>query len=107
MNKHNSTYHRTINMKPIDVKDNPYINIDKEVNDKDPKFKVNDHVRISQYKNIFAKGYSPNWSEVTFVIKETKNTVPWTYLINDLMVNKSFEHFMKKSCKRQIKKNLE
>ena len=46
-------------MKPIDVKDNTYINIDK-----DPKFKVGDHVRISKYKNIFAKGYTPNWSEV-------------------------------------------
>ena len=79
-----NTYHRTIKMKPIDVKDNTYINIGKEVNDKDPKFKVADHVRISKYKNIFAKGYTTNWSEETFVIKEIKNTVPWTYVINDL-----------------------
>ena len=50
-------------MNPIDVKDNTYINIGKEANDKDPKFKVGDHVRISKYKNIFAKGYTPNWSE--------------------------------------------
>ena len=107
LNKHNNKYHRTINMKPIDVKDNPYINIDKEVNDKDPKFKVNDHVRISQYKNIFAKGYTPNRSKVTFVIKETKNTVPWTYVINDLNGKQIIGTFMKKSCKRQIKKNLE
>ena len=71
-------------MKPIDVKDNTYINIAKEVNDKKPKFKVGDHIRISKYKNIFAKGYTPNWSEETFVIKEIKNTVPWTYVINDL-----------------------
>ena len=56
----------------------------KEVNDKDPKFKVGDHVRISKYKNIFAKGYTPNWSEEVFVIKKVKNTVPWTYVINDL-----------------------
>ena len=48
-----------------------------------PKFKVCDHVRISRYKNIFAKGYSPNWSEV-FVIKEVKIAVPWKYVINDL-----------------------
>ena len=60
-------------MKPIDVKDNTYINIGKEVNDKDPKFKVADHVRISKYKNIFAKGYTPNWSEEIVVIKEVKN----------------------------------
>ena len=65
-------------MKPIDVKDNTYINIGKQVNDKDPKFKVGDHVRISKCKNIFAKSYTPNWSEETFVIKETKNTAPWT-----------------------------
>ena len=49
-------------MNPIDVKDNTYTNIDK-VNDKKPKFKVGDQVRISKYKNIFAKGYTPNWSE--------------------------------------------
>ena len=70
-------------MKPNDIKDNTYINISKEVNDKDPKFKVGDHVRISKYKNIFAKSYTPNWSEQIFVIKEIKNTVPWTYVIND------------------------
>ena len=55
VNEYNNTYHRTIKMKPIDVKDYTYINIDKEVNDKNPKFKVGDHVRISKYKNIFAK----------------------------------------------------
>ena len=63
-------------MKPIDVKDNIYINTDKEANDKDPKFKVGDRVRMSKYKNIFAKGYTPNWSEEVFVIKEIKNTAP-------------------------------
>ena len=56
----------------------------KRVNDKDPKFKVGDHVRISKYKNIFGKGYTPNWSEEVFVIKEIKNAVPWTYVINNL-----------------------
>ena len=56
VNEYNNTYHRTIKMKPIDVKDNPYINIDKEVNDKDPKVQVGDHVRISKYQNIFGKG---------------------------------------------------
>ena len=82
--KYNNTYHNTIKMKPIDVKDNTYINTSKEINNKDPKFKVGDHVRISKYKNIFGKGYMPNWSEEVFVIKKVKNTIPWTYVINDL-----------------------
>ena len=63
VDKYNNTYHTTIKMKPIDVKDNTYINTDKEINNKDPKFKVGDRARISKYKNIFAKGYTPNWSE--------------------------------------------
>ena len=71
-------------MKPIDVKDNTYINTSKKLNYKDPKFKVGDRVRISKYKNIFAKAYIPNWSEEVFVIKKVKNTVPWTYVINNL-----------------------
>ena len=53
-------------------------------NDKDPKFKVSGHVRISKFKNIFAKGYTPSWSEEVFVIKKVKDTVPWSYVINDL-----------------------
>ena len=84
VNEYNNTYHRTIKMKPIDVKDNTHINIGKEVKYKDPKFKVGDHVRISVYKNIFAKDYTPNWSGEIFVIKEIKNTISWTYVINDL-----------------------
>ena len=82
--EYNNTYHRTIKIKPADVKDNTYIDFKKEVNDKDPKFKVGDHVRISKYKNIFAKGYTPNWSEQVFAVSKTKNTVPWTYFVNDL-----------------------
>ena len=84
VNEYNNTYHRTIKMKPIDVKDNTYINIDKEVTDNDPKFKVGDHVRISKYKNIFAKVYTPNWSDKVFVIKKIENKVPWAHVINDL-----------------------
>ena len=84
VDEYNNTYHTTINMKPIDVKDNTYINADKEINNKDPKFKVGDHVRISKYKDILANEYMPNWSEEVFVIKKVKNTVPWTYVINDL-----------------------
>ena len=84
VDKQNNTYHTTIKIKPIDVKDNTYISTYKEINNKDPKFKVGDRVRISKCKNIFAKGYTPNWSEEIFVIKKVKNTVPWTYVINDL-----------------------
>ena len=80
----NNTYHTTIKMKPTDVKDNKYINADKELSNKDPIFKVGDRVRISKYKNIFAKGYAPNWPEEVFVIKKVKSTVSWTYVINDL-----------------------
>ena len=76
-------------------------------NKKDPKFKVGDYVRISKYKNIFAKGYIPNWSEEVFVINKIKNRVPWTYAISDLNGEKLLEVFMKKNCKKLIEKNLE
>ena len=82
--KYNNTYHKSIKMKPVDVKDNTYIGFKKEVNDKDHKFKVGDQVRISKYKSIFIKEYMPNWSEEIFIIKRIKNTVPWTYVLNDL-----------------------
>ena len=82
--EYSNTYHSTIQIKPVDVKDNTYIDFKKEVIDKDPKLKVGDYVRISKYKNIFGKEYTPNWSEEVFVIKKVKNTVPWTCIINDL-----------------------
>ena len=78
VNEYNNTYHRTIKMKLVDVKDNTYIDFEKEVNNKYPNFKVDDYVRISKYKNIVAKGYMSNWSEEVFVISKIKNTVPWT-----------------------------
>ena len=84
VNEYNNTKHRAPKMKPIGVKDNTYMDFGKEVKDDYPKFKVGDNVGIWKYKNIFAKGYTPNWSEKVFVIKKIKNTVPWTYLINDL-----------------------
>ena len=107
VNEYNNTYHRTIKMKPVDVKDNTYIDFEKEVNDKNPKFKVGDHIRISKYKNIFAKRYTPNWSEEVSVISKIKNTVPWSYIINDLNGEEIFGTFVKKNCKRLIKRNLE
>ena len=84
VNEYNSTYDSTIKMKPIEFRDNAYIGSIKEVNDKNSKFQVGDHVRLWKYKNSFAKGYTPNRSEEAFVIKQVKNTVPWTYIINGL-----------------------
>ena len=69
MNEYNNTYHRTTKMKSVDVKDNTYINFGREVNEKGPRFQVEDCVRIPKYKNSFEKGYTPNWSEEVFVIK--------------------------------------
>ena len=71
-------------MKPIAVRGDSYAEYNEYFNKKDPKFKFGDHVRISKYKNIFVKGYTPNWSEEVFIINKIKNTVPWTYAISDL-----------------------
>ena len=87
-------------MKPIEVKDNAYIDSTKEVNDKDSKFKVGDHVRVSKYKNIFAKWYTPNWSEEIFIIKKIKNAAPWTYNINDLNGEETIGTFYEKNYKK-------
>ena len=70
VDKYNNTYHKTIKMKPIDVKNDSFAECNEDSNEKDPKFKVGDHVRISKYKNIFAKGYAPNWSEEIFFVKK-------------------------------------
>ena len=70
-------------MKPADVKSKTYIESRKEINDKNPKFKIGNNVRISKYKNIFAKAYTRNWSEEDFVIKKVKNNLPQTHSIND------------------------
>ena len=94
-------------MKPFDVKDNTYIDFKKEVNNEDPKFKVGDHVRICKNKNIFAKGYTPNWSEEVFVVSKIKNKFHGHMLLMILMVKKLLEHFMKKSYQRLMKKDSE
>ena len=70
VNEYNNTYHRTIKMKPVNVKSNIHINSSKEINDKDPKFRIGE--------SILAKGYLPNWSEEVSVIKKVKIIVPWT-----------------------------
>ena len=84
VDKYNNTYHNTVKMKPIDVKSNSYAEYNVDCNDKDPKFKIGDHVRISRHKKVSAKEYAPNWFEEVFVIKKVKNTVLWTYVIMDL-----------------------
>ena len=104
--EYNSTYHKTIKMKPIDVKDITYIDFEKEVNDKDPKFEIGDHLRISKYKNIFAKGYMPNWSDEIFVIKKYKNIVPWTYVINDLNGEEIVGTFYEKELQKTNQKEF-
>ena len=106
VDEYNNTYHRTIKMKPVDVKDKTYIHSEKEVNDKDPKFKVGDHVRISKYKNIFAKGYTPNWSEEVFVVSKIKNTVSWTYFINDLNGEEIIGTFQEKELQKTNQQEL-
>ena len=88
-------------MKPIDVTDDSYVDYNedfnkKDFNKKDPKFKVGDHVKISKYKTIFAKGYTPNWSEEVFVVSKIKNTIPWTYVINELNGEEISESFYEK-----------
>ena len=101
VNEYNNTYHRTIEIKPVDVKEDY-----KEVNNKDPNFKTSDHVRISKYKNIFVKGYMPNWSEEIFAISKTKNTVPLTYVTNDLNGEEIIGRFYEKELQKTNQKEF-
>ena len=100
VNEYSNTYHRAIKMKPVDFKDNIYADFKNELNYKDPKFKVGDHVRISNYKNLFVKGYKQNRVEEVFVIKKVKNVVPWTYVINDLNGEEIIGTFHEKELQR-------
>ena len=100
VDKYNNTVHRTIKMKPIDVTDDSYAEYNEDFNKKDPKFKVGDHVRISKYKNIFAKESTPNWSKEVFVISKIKNTVPWSYAVSDLNGEKITGSFYEKELRK-------
>ena len=93
-------------MKPIDVRNVSLAEYNKESNEKDPKFKVGGHVRISKYKNIFSKGYAPNWSEEIFVAKKIKNTVPWTYEICDLNGEEIVGSFYEKQLQKTNQKGF-
>ena len=103
---YNNTNHRTIKMKPVDIKYNTYIDFKKEFNDKGLEFKVVDHVRFSKYKNIFAKGYKPNWSKEVFVVSKIKSTVPWTYVIDDLNGEEIIGTFYEKELQKTNKKKI-
>ena len=106
VNKYNNTYHRRIKMKPADVKSSTYSNFYKENNKERPKLKVYDNLRISKYKNNFAEGYVSNWSEVAFLIKNVKNTVPWTYVISDLKDEENVETFYEKELHKTKQKGF-
>ena len=100
VNEYNNAYHRTIRMKPLDVKDNTYIDSMELHSNEDPNLEVGDHVGILRYKNIFANGCTPNWSEETFVIKKVKNSIPWTNVINDLNGTEIFGTFFEKELQK-------
>ena len=106
VNEYNNTCHRTIQMKPVDVKDMTYIDSMDLHSNKDPKLKVGDHVRISTYKYLFAKGYTPNWSEEVFIIRIVKNTLPWTYVINDLNGDEIIGRFYEKELQKTNQKEF-
>ena len=104
---YNNTYHRAIKMKPIDVNSDSFAEYNEEYNEKDPKFKIDDQVRISKYKNIFVKEYDANWSGDVFLIKKFKNTIPWTYVISDLngeeIVNSFYEKELQKTNQNEFR----
>ena len=100
VNKYNNTVHRTIKMKSIDVTNDSFAEYNEESNKKDPKFKIGDHVKISKYKNILAKGYTPNWSEEIFIISKSNIAVPWTYVISDVNSEDIAGSFYQKELQR-------
>ena len=94
-------------MEPIDVTSDSYDEYNEDSNVTKHKFKVGALVRISKYKNIFAKGYTENWPEEVFVVSKTKDTVPWTYVISDLNGESIAGSLYEKSCKKLVNENLE
>ena len=106
INKCNNTYHRTVKIKPVDVKSSTYIKSSKEVNHQGPKFKIGGIIRISQYKNIFPKAMFLIGLKKFFVTKKVKNTVSWTCVISDLKGEKIVGMFYSKELQKQIKKCL-
>ena len=107
VDKYNNTRHSLIKRKPKDVTDDSFVEYNEESNKKDFKFKIGDHISISKYKSIFAKGCTPNWSEETFIVKKTKNIVPWTYVVSDLngeeIVGSFYEKELQKTHQKEFK----
>ena len=106
VNNYNNTCHKTIKIKHVGVKPSIYIDSSKDFNDKDRKFKIDDIVRISTYKNIFARGYVPDLSEEAFAIKKVKNTVPWTYVISDVKDKEIVGTFYEKELQKTNQKEF-
>ena len=104
VNKYYNTVHKTIQMKPTDVTGDSYAEYNEDFNKKDPKFKFGDNVIISKYKNIFSKGYTPYWSEE--VISKIKNTVSWTYVVNDLNGEEITGSFYEKELQKTNQKQF-
>ena len=103
-NKYSNTYHSTIKMKAVDA--NACIESSKEISSKDPKLQIADIARILKYENIFANGYTPNWSEKVFMIEKFKNTVPWTCVINDLNGEEIVGAFYEKELQKVYQKEF-
>ena len=102
VNEYYNTKHSTIKMKPKDVKnDNERVYID-EHNEKDSRFKVGDRVRISKFKNIFAQGYTHNWSKEIFIVDKINDTVPYTYNIKDLNDEEIIGSFYDRELQKSI-----
>ena len=101
VNEYKNTKHNTIKMKPIDVGDNKRVYID-EHNEKDSRFEVGDRVRISKFKNIFAKGYTPNWSKEIFIVDKINDTVPYTHNIKDLNDEEIIGSFYDRELQKSI-----
>ena len=105
INKYNDTYNSTIKMKPVDLKSSTYIKTNKEINDKDPRFKIGDIVRISKHKNIFVKGNVLNWSEEVFgLLKKLKTLYSRYMLVVILKTKKLLECLTRMNCKEKSKK---
>ena len=106
VDKYNNTVQRSIKMKPIDVTSDSYDQYNEDSNETKPKFKVGDHVRISKYKNIFAKGYTHNWSEEDFVVSKMNDTVLRTYVFSDLNGKPITGRFYEKVLQKTIQEKF-
>ena len=93
-------------MGPIDVTSDSSAEYNEDSNKKDPKFKVSDRVRISKYKNIFAKRYTPNWSEEIFIITKIKDAVPWTYVTSNVNGELIARNFYEKKLLKTSQENF-